>query len=697
MDMSFKPEDLEFRDEVRAWIRDAMPAALEAKAAHGIPASHEETRQWHRLLHDKGWAAPHWPQEHGGTGWDVTRRFLFQEEMVRANAPRLSPFGLGMVGPLLIQYGDDEQKRRFLPPILSGDELWCQGYSEPNAGSDLASLKLRADRDGDHYVLNGQKTWTSAAQYADWIFLLARTGSTGKKQEGISFLLADLKNTPGITIKPFLTLGGTPAFSDTYFDGARVPVQNRVGPEGGGWTMAKALLGHERTGIGGVGESARWLKLVEQIARATPLGRGTLWDDQQLRLRLARLELRHRALTMANYRTLAAAQLGRAPRTRELDPQARRDRAAAAHHRARDGHARPRRAGLVRRARRRPRRERALARERVLLPARVHHLRRHQRDPAQHHRQEHPPAPRHLRGFAVMNFDLSKEQRMIRDAVAAFVRDESPVERFRRQRETDRGWDPDTWRQMGDYGWLAIALPEEHGGIGGTFVDVALVLEQLGRGLVPEPFIPSVVLAGSLIERRGSRAQQSQLLPALGEGKISLALAYAERQSRYDLADCLARAESADGGFRLQGEKVWVLNGHAADWIVVAARTAGDQLDAEGISLFLVPGDAPGLARTPVRGIDGQRSAFLRFDNVELGADALLGEVGNALPDLEWAIDRGAAAACAEGQGLLRELFDRTVEYLKQREQFGVKIGAFQALQHRAADMFAESSSATAP
>ncbi|HUP23237.1 MAG TPA: acyl-CoA dehydrogenase family protein [Thermoanaerobaculia bacterium] len=313
MDMSFKPEDLEFREEVRAWVREAMPVALAAKAAHGIPASHEETRQWHRLLHEKGWVAPHWPQEHGGTGWDVTRRFLFQEEMVRSNAPRLSPFGLGMVGPLLIQYGDDEQKTRFLPPILSGDELWCQGYSEPNAGSDLASLKLRADRDGDHYVLNGQKTWTSAAQYADWIFLLARTGSTGKKQEGISFLLADLKNTPGITITPFLTLGGTPAFSDTYFDGARVPVHNRVGSEGGGWTMAKALLGHERTGIGGVGESARWLKLVEQIARATPLGRDTLWDDQQLRLRLARLELRHRALTMANYRTLAAAQLGRAP------------------------------------------------------------------------------------------------------------------------------------------------------------------------------------------------------------------------------------------------------------------------------------------------------------------------------------------------------------------------------------------------
>jgi alkylation response protein AidB-like acyl-CoA dehydrogenase len=289
-----------------------------------------------------------------------------------------------------------------------------------------------------------------------------------------------------------------------------------------------------------------------------------------------------------------------------------------------------------------------------------------------------------------MNFDLSNEQRMIRDAVAAFVRDESPVSRFRRLRDTELGWEREVWRRMGDYGWLAIALPESYGGIGGTFVDLALVLEQLGRGLVPEPVVPSVVLAGSLIERRGTERQKSELLPPLAEGRISLALAYAERQSRYQLEDCLTRAEESNDGFRLRGEKVWVLNGHAADWIVVAARTAGDQLDAEGLSLFLVPGDARGLARTPVRGMDGQRSAFLRFDDVALPADALLGEASDALSDLEWTIDRGAAAACAEGQGLLRELLDRTVEYLRQREQFGVKIGSFQALQHRAADMFAE-------
>ncbi len=313
MDLSFTPEDLQFRDQVRSWIADAMPAPIREKANNGGSYGPDEIREWHRVLHDKGWIAPHWPKEHGGTGWDVTKRFIFGEELVRANTPSPSPFGLAMVGPLLIQFGTDEQKQRFLPKILSGEEQWCQGYSEPNAGSDLASLQLRADRDGDDYVLNGQKTWTSAAQFADWIFLLCRTGSSGKKQEGISFLLADLKSTPGITVRPFLTLGGTPAFCDTYFQDARVPVANRVGPEGGGWGIAKALLGHERTGIGGIGQSARWLALVKRIARETPVGKATLLDDPTFRRRAARLSMRHRVLTMANLRTLAAAQLGHAP------------------------------------------------------------------------------------------------------------------------------------------------------------------------------------------------------------------------------------------------------------------------------------------------------------------------------------------------------------------------------------------------
>ena len=313
MDLAYSPEQLAFRKEVRQWIQDAMPAHIQAKAQGGAHFEHDELMEWHKILYAKGWVAPHWPKEVGGTGWDIGRRHIFGEELVRANAPQLSPFGLMMVGPLLIQFGTPEQKQRFLPKILSGEEVWCQGYSEPNAGSDLASLQLRAEKDGDDYVLNGQKTWTTYAQYADWIFLLARTDASGKKQEGITFILADVKNTPGITVKPFLTTGGTYAFSETWFQNARVPQTNRVGPENGGWTMAKALLAHERTGIGGIAESKRWLQLCKRIARETPVGDGSLFDDRSFRERIARLEMRLRSLELLQLRTLAAAQVGRAP------------------------------------------------------------------------------------------------------------------------------------------------------------------------------------------------------------------------------------------------------------------------------------------------------------------------------------------------------------------------------------------------
>jgi len=313
MDMTYTPEQIAFRREVRAWIQRAMPEHIRRKAQGAGHFEHSEIMEWHKILYAQGWIAPHWPEEVGGTGWDITQRHIFGEEIVRAGCPTLSPFGLGMVGPLLIQFGTPDQKQRFLPKILSGEEVWCQGYSEPNAGSDLASLQLRADKDGDDYVLNGQKTWTTYAQYADWIFVLARTDASGKKQEGITFILADLRNTQGITVKPFLTTGGTYAFSETWFQNARVPQRNRVGPENGGWAMAKALLGHERTLIGGIAESKRMLGLAKRIARETPVGKGWLIEDAFFRQRIARLEMRLRALEMVQLRTLSAAQLGRAP------------------------------------------------------------------------------------------------------------------------------------------------------------------------------------------------------------------------------------------------------------------------------------------------------------------------------------------------------------------------------------------------
>lgn len=289
-----------------------------------------------------------------------------------------------------------------------------------------------------------------------------------------------------------------------------------------------------------------------------------------------------------------------------------------------------------------------------------------------------------------MNFDLTEEQQMIVESVAKFVATDSPVSRFRELREKSPAWDPRVWETMGEMGWLAVEIPEEQGGFGGSFVDVALILEQFGRGLVPEPYIPSVVLAGGLLSKLGTETQVEEFLAPMLAGQTSLALAYSERQSRYDLADCKTTAKRAGDEFVIDGEKTWVLNGAHADQVLVVARTSGSQLDASGLSLFIVDRNTDGLSATEVRGMDGQRTAVLHFEGVTVAASRLLGPEGDANTTLEWAVDRGAAAVCAEGLGEIEELFERTIAYLKQREQFGSPIGSFQALQHRAADMFAE-------
>ena len=313
MDMSFSPEHETFRKEVRAFLRDELPPHLAAKAEVDGHFEMPEIMEWHRVLAAKGWVAPHWPKEHGGPGFDATRRFILTEELELAGTPGLSPFGLVMVGPLIMQFGSDAQKAQFLPKILSGEDVWCQGYSEPNAGSDLASLQLRADDDGKgNFVLNGQKTWTTYAQYADWIFVLARTDSSGSKHKGISFLLVPM-NAKGVTVKPFLTIGNTLAFSETFFEDVAVPKENVVGPLHGGWSLAKALLGHERTFIAMVGTSTRALRRVKRIALEAKKNGRPVIEDPVMRSKIARLEIKLEGLRMANYRALSGAQLGHAP------------------------------------------------------------------------------------------------------------------------------------------------------------------------------------------------------------------------------------------------------------------------------------------------------------------------------------------------------------------------------------------------
>jgi len=289
-----------------------------------------------------------------------------------------------------------------------------------------------------------------------------------------------------------------------------------------------------------------------------------------------------------------------------------------------------------------------------------------------------------------MDFNLTDDQKMLVDTVSNFTKKDSPVERVRKIRDSEIGWDRAVWQKMGELGWLGVPFPESVGGIGGSFVDAGLVIEKLGTTLVPEPYIPSVIVAGLTLSHHGTEEQQQKYLPAMIEGKTSLALAYAEKNSRYDVCHLETRAEKSGSDYKLTGKKEWVLNGQAADHILVSARTSGGPRDREGVSLFVVDRNAPGVKIRTVSCMDSHKAAFIELDGVKAGKDALIGAEGKAAPILERAQDYGAAAEACEGSGINQATLQMTRDYLCEREQFGVKIGTFQALQHRLVDMFVQ-------
>ncbi len=312
MDLQFSNEHSDFQREVRDFIEAKLPHDIRDKVARGLKLHKDDYVRWNKILHEKGWSAPAWPKKYGGAEWSAVQRYIFEEETARGHCPRLIAFGLTMVGPVIYTFGSEAQKERFLPPILSAETFWCQGYSEPGSGSDLASLQTKAVRDGDHYIVNGQKTWTTMAQMADWIFCLVRTSSEGKKQEGISFLLIDM-NTPGVEVRPIITMDGAHEVNSTYLTDVRVPVENRVGEENKGWTYAKFLLGNERSGIARVGASKARLQRLKEIATVEKSGGRPLLEDSDYRRRIADVEIGLKALEYTELRFLMAAAAGNEP------------------------------------------------------------------------------------------------------------------------------------------------------------------------------------------------------------------------------------------------------------------------------------------------------------------------------------------------------------------------------------------------
>lgn len=317
MKIELTPDELAFREEVRQFFHDKYPEDVRQKRDEGVPLEKDDMVRWQKALYEQGWFAVNWPVEYGGTGWSPVQQYLFANEMAAANAPPIVAFGVKMVGPIIYTFGNEEQKARFLPDILASNVWWCQGYSEPGSGSDLASLKTRADRgtdgEGDHYIVNGTKTWTTLGQYADWIFCLVRTSSdVARRQEGISFLLIDMK-TPGVSVRPIITIEGDHEVNEVHFEDVVVPLENLVGEEGKGWTYGKVLLQHERTNIAGVARSKFRLARLQDQVRRSVRGAAPLAEDRNFMRRIADVAVELKALEYTELRTLAAVASGKAP------------------------------------------------------------------------------------------------------------------------------------------------------------------------------------------------------------------------------------------------------------------------------------------------------------------------------------------------------------------------------------------------
>ncbi len=312
MDLNYNAEERAFQDKVRSFMKEKLPKALSEKVRLGGELTKADMEQWHALLNDNGMLAQNWPKEFGGAEWNAVQRHIYEEEAALANAPRIVPFGLSMLAPVLQKFGSQEQCDHWLPRILDGSDWWCQGYSEPGAGSDLASLKTRAVREGDHYIVNGQKTWTTLGQHANMIFCLVRTDPDVKQQLGISFLLIDM-DTPGIEVRPIILLDGTAEVNEVWFTDVKVPVENLVGEENKGWTYAKYLLTHERTNIAGVGSSNAGLEAVKRMAKAEMSGGKSLIENPHFAARIAQVEIDLMAMALSNLRIVSQAAKGGAP------------------------------------------------------------------------------------------------------------------------------------------------------------------------------------------------------------------------------------------------------------------------------------------------------------------------------------------------------------------------------------------------
>jgi len=665
----------DFRGVVRAFLQERLPADLRRKVMDHQRLDKQDFLRWHRILNERGWVAPNWPAEHGGAAWSIEQRNVFDEECALAGAPETVPFGLRMVAPVIMAYGSAWQKSYFLPRILSGQDWWCQGYSEPGAGSDLAALSTRARREGDVFVVNGQKTWTTYAQYADMMFCLARTNPEAKAQEGISFLLIDMRS-PGVSLRPIRTLDGGEEINEVFLDEVVVPASHLVGEIDHGWTYAKYLLSHERFGAARVGRAKRELGHLQRLAAQRKADGLPLAEDPIFAQRLAQLEIDTLALEQTNLRLTARDQRGaghgaEASILKYLGSTLAQRISVALVDTAGSNALAYDSSALERDyARGGPTTEQELE----AMPGFYLNLRKISIYGGTDEVQKNIIAKFGL-GEAD---DLSDDQRALDDAVGRYLQGEYPPPAGRPALPGDA--DPEAsphWRAFAGMGLQGLGLPASAGGMGGGLVDLCVLMQRFGRHRVVEPYDASALLCGQLLARLPDGERVRALLAGIAQGAAPL-LAHAEPDSDWPIDDLCATAVRESGGWVLNGVKRRIPYGAGARQLLVTAS------DEAGAAVFLVEADAPGVERQGAPGLDGRPYADILLKDCRVDDAARLGLADDALA---FAADATRVALCAEALGAMQALLNATRDHVAERRQFGQSIGRFQAVQHRLVDM----------
>ncbi len=685
-------EEMIFRDEVREFLAAELPEDIRAcgRRTSGIFSDYPEGVRWLRILAKRGWGAPHWPVEWGGCAWSARQHDIFASELAAADAPALSPLGLSMAAPVLLAFGTPEQKQRWLSGIRTGSDYWCQGYSEPGSGSDLASLQCRARRDGEHWIINGTKIWTTHAHWANHMFCLVRTDSNAKAQQGISFLMFSLSN-PGITIRPIISISGDHELNQVFFDDARVPADALVGEENRGWAIAKYLLEHERGGAGAPMLRARLARLHSALDEAFAQRATDDVERADNLLTLADAECRIDALHAWEQQVLSA-RIGDAtkPRWMPVAPSMGKTLVTelkqyltelgmniAGQHGA---------TALAI--------EQASAHALPIPEAAVFATRAYLNDRAASiyggtNEVQRNLIARHLIGAEVKDapFELSETQALLSASLQHWLADNARFEQHAQWLETPSAMAP-AWQGLAvELGLLGAALPEDLGGTGGGMAEQILICQALGQALMPAPYITTAVTGASLLQALEDPAARP-LLQGVADGQVRLAVAALEPGGRTDLSAVQSQLLGQGAHLRLTGRKVLVRGAPWATHWLVSAR------DETGVlRIALIDPAAPGILARELRLADGAWASELAFDQVPVLA--LIGS-GDALAALEKAFDMAMLASGAEAVGVMQRVLHDTLEYVRQRKQFGQPLAAFQVLQHRLANMYMDLVLATA-